>query len=694
MLLTNVRKQFECEFEFDEQWDGLELSAVFVGSGSYQCPIVDGSCIVPAEIQRGKYFSLGVVGVAEDKTYVTNLAMVLMAEGVPMVDLENSVPTPSVWESYMATITANLTAAQAACLEAQVAAEVAKSSVEGLDVYVENASLAATKAENAQDQAEIYAKMAEISSAQNPYIGENGNWHIWSLDLGTFADSGIAAQGETGEQGVAGDQGIQGETGAKGDKGDTGEQGVQGDKGDTGEQGIQGETGATGEKGDTGEQGVAGVDGADGLDGTDGVGISGVVKTGTVGLVDTYIISFTDGSSTTFAVSNGADGVDGVDGTNGVDGATGATGEQGVAGVDGVDGYTPVKGVDYFDGVDGTNGINGIDGIDGIDGVDGQDGLTTSITLNDTTYTVDDSGNIDLGEISGGAASVFDLVIRTQAEFEAMYASSTWLDAKSVCFIGDGGSLEFTRSDGSGLKIPQTVMNLQGLNGAKINVTNFSYNESTNKAALWYATQPEVGTGYWIDGLEVECAGIGQGYGFYSCTQLTNCTGTGTGSGYGLYNCTQLTNCTGNGTGSFGGWGYGFYGCIQLTNCTGTGTNSSSSGQGYGFHSCTQLTNCTGTGTGTGDGQGNGFYNCTQLTNCTGTGTGTGEVGGYGYGFRGCIQLTNCTGTGTGTGEVGGWGYGFYSCSWVNGCKQGSASTTAFTGGTMTNVDTATVVAV
>lgn len=294
MLVTNGRNQFECQFEFDEQWDDLELNAVFVGSGTYQCPIVDGSCLVPAEIQGGgKHFCLGVVGVSEDKTYVTNLATVLMADGVPVEDLENSVPTPSIWESYMATILANLTAAQAASAEAQLAAEFAKSSVEGLDVYVENANLAASRSENAQDQAEIYAKMAETSSAQNPYIGENGNWYIWSSDLGTFADSGIAAQGETGETGA---------------------------KGDTGIQGIQGETGATGEKGDTGDQGVAGTNGID------GVGISSVVKSGTVGLVDTYNISFTDGSTTTFTVSNGADGVDGqagIDGTNGIDGVDG-----------------------------------------------------------------------------------------------------------------------------------------------------------------------------------------------------------------------------------------------------------------------------------------------------------------------------------------------------------------------------------
>ena len=56
---------------------------------------------------------------------------------------------------------------------------------------------------------------------------------------------------------------------------------VKGDKGDTGNQGIQGETGN---------------------------GIASITKTATVGLVDTYTITYTDGNTTTFTVTNGEDG--------------------------------------------------------------------------------------------------------------------------------------------------------------------------------------------------------------------------------------------------------------------------------------------------------------------------------------------------------------------------------------------------
>lgn len=61
-----------------------------------------------------------------------------------------------------------------------------------------------------------------------------------------------------------------------------------------------------------------------------------IAKTSTIGLVDTYTITYTDGSTETFTVKNGKDGADGADGADGKDGTNGK------------DGYTPVKGVDYF----------------------------------------------------------------------------------------------------------------------------------------------------------------------------------------------------------------------------------------------------------------------------------------------------------------------------------------------------------
>lgn len=143
--------------------------------------------------------------------------------------------------------------------------------------------------------------------------------------------------------GIKGDTGDTGPQGPKGDTGDTGPQGPKGDTGDTGPTGatgngissavlnadytltlnftngtsyttptpIRGATGATGPQGDTGPTGPTGPQGPTGETGPAGAtgnGISSITKTGTVGLVDTYTIAFTDGTSTTFTVTNGQDG--------------------------------------------------------------------------------------------------------------------------------------------------------------------------------------------------------------------------------------------------------------------------------------------------------------------------------------------------------------------------------------------------
>ncbi len=292
----------------------------------------------------------------------------------------------------------------------------------------------------------------------------------------------------------------------------------------------------------------------------------------------------------------------------------------------------------------------------------------------------------DLGRVVGAdGEQIYDLVIRTQAEFEDMIAdgltlnntniqNSTWHGAKSVALIG-----QFTLSYGSnsGVKIPATVKQIHGYNGAKITITNFEYNSTTAKGGLWYEEKPE-GIDCEIRNLEVDCTSSGgiTVSGFSNCTNLTNCTGTADGvegggysNGFGFSNCTNLTNCTGTANGDYSGYGFG--NCTNLTNCTGTGTAGYG---GNGFDNCTNLTNCTGTGNGN-VGGGYGFFDCTNLTNCTGSGS---------YGFNNCTNLTNCIGTGNGDSS----GYGFYDCSYANGCKSGDTpSTTGIWGGTNLKID-------
>ena len=77
--------------------------------------------------------------------------------------------------------------------------------------------------------------------------------------------------------------------------------------GKNGKDGIDGQDGDKGEKGDPGDTGAT------------GNGISSINKVSTSGLVDTYRITFTNGTSTTFEVTNGQNGVDGQPGVDGKD---------------------------------------------------------------------------------------------------------------------------------------------------------------------------------------------------------------------------------------------------------------------------------------------------------------------------------------------------------------------------------------
>ena len=120
-------------------------------------------------------------------------------------------------------------------------------------------------------------------------------------------------------------------------------------------------SGTQGEKGDKGDAGA------------DGVGIVSVVKTDSEGLLDIYEITYSDGTSTTFTVTNGKDGTDGADGEDGTDGQDGSDGK------DGQDGLTPFIGENgnwWIGQTDTGIKAHGNDGQDGSDGKDGQDGLS------------------------------------------------------------------------------------------------------------------------------------------------------------------------------------------------------------------------------------------------------------------------------------------------------------------------------
>ena len=169
--------------------------------------------------------------------------------------------------------------------------------------------------------------------------------------------------------------------------------GATGPQGPAGPTGPQGETGPQGPEGPAGPQGPAGVGVAQTLTingnqltitggntitlptggsggGNDGRGIQNITGPVTSGLEDTYTIHFTDGTTTTFVVTNGAAGATGAQGPQGEQGPAGPQGEPGVAGATGPRGPQGDPGAAGATGPQGDPGPAGV-GIASITGPTG-----------------------------------------------------------------------------------------------------------------------------------------------------------------------------------------------------------------------------------------------------------------------------------------------------------------------------------
>ena len=130
-------------------------------------------------------------------------------------------------------------------------------------------------------------------------------------------------------------QGPVGPTGAAGLNGPTGEAGLIGPTGPIGPTGEIGPTGLPGRDGNVGPTGPIGPTGVgiQGPTGERGISIVSITKDGErVGLVDTYKITLSDDTETTFEVTNGENGPTGAIGPTGPEGPTGAAGLNGPTG--------------------------------------------------------------------------------------------------------------------------------------------------------------------------------------------------------------------------------------------------------------------------------------------------------------------------------------------------------------------------
>lgn len=153
----------------------------------------------------------------------------------------------------------------------------------------------------------------------------------------------------------------------------------------------------------------------DGADGDDGVGIADIEKTGTSGLVDTYTITLTDGTTSTFTVTNGAKGDPGNPGADGVSPTVAVSSITGghrvsVSDKNGTQTFDVMDGVSAIDDTAGrgdTNKVLSADKVteitDGLkEAIENKPDIKTPEETDADLYISDESGNV-VGEfINGG----------------------------------------------------------------------------------------------------------------------------------------------------------------------------------------------------------------------------------------------------------------------------------------------------
>jgi hypothetical protein len=209
------------------------------------------------------------------------------------------------------------------------------------------------------------------------------------------------------------------------------------------------------------EQGVLYLDAATFLSGADGRGIESVVKTATDGLVDTYTITYTDGTTSTFDVTNGRDGEDGQPG------APGTPGEDGV-GIVSIAKTGTVGLVDIYT-IALTNGATYT-----FEVTNGKDGTTPDMS---NYYDKGESDNLLGGKISKGSLKTINneslegsgnLSLATQEELANKADITTLVDVSStgdvIQALDSGKFYRFGEVDSLTLTLtaPQAGMGIYG----------------------------------------------------------------------------------------------------------------------------------------------------------------------------------------------------------------------------------------
>lgn len=221
-----------------------------------------------------------------------------------------------------------------------------------------------------------------------------------------------------------------------------------------GKDGKDGETPYIGENGNwwVGDKdlGVSaqGTQGEKGNVGANGNGIASINKTSTDGLIDTYTITYTDNTTTTFTVTNGANGQS----IKGEDGSVVTIGENGNWFIDGVDTGIIAVGTNGKTPTIGENGNWFIDGVDTGVKAEGTNGTGVTVTSVEKTNT---AGNIDTYTITFSDSTTTNFTVTNGNDGDSCYVESVTktesnekIDTYEIVF-NNGSKYSFTVTNGN-----------------------------------------------------------------------------------------------------------------------------------------------------------------------------------------------------------------------------------------------------
>ena len=174
------------------------------------------------------------------------------------------------------------------------------------------------------------------------------------------------------------------------------------------------------------DQGVParGENGKDGANGDDGVSVVSISKTSTVDNVDTYTVTFSDNTTSTFAVTNGINGTDGVDGED-ADALT-ITNVSIKSSTNNVDTYE----IEFSDGYKSTFTVT--------NGKDGKDGKNLSVL---SIAKVSSEGKYDTYKISFSDNSYQTFVVKNGEDGLTPYIGENgnwWIGEEDTGVVANG----------------------------------------------------------------------------------------------------------------------------------------------------------------------------------------------------------------------------------------------------------------